>query len=88
MRKSLRARAHHLNPIVRVGQSGLSHGVFREVERALHDHELIKVKLTLEDRRQRRLAITTLCEESGAECIQSIGNVAVLYRPRSAESVD
>jgi RNA-binding protein len=85
-RKSLRAKAHHLDPVVRVGQSGLTDGVVEEVKRALWDHELIKIKVSVGDRETRRDTIAKLCDHSGAECVQTIGNVAVLYLPRPAET--
>lgn len=84
-RKLLRAKAHHLDPVVRVGQSGLTDGVVEEVKRALWDHELIKIKVSVSDRETRRDTIARLCDRSKAECVQEIGNVAVLYRARPAE---
>ena len=44
-KRFLRGRTHHLNPVVMIGEKGLSENVLTELERALDHHELIKVKL-------------------------------------------
>jgi len=76
-RRRLRGIAHHLQPVVTVGDGGLSDAVLAEVERALEDHELIKVKLPAGDQGALRQA---LCEASGATAVQAIGRVLVLLR--------
>ena len=81
-RKHLRGLAHALKPVVRLGQSGLSAAVTRETERALHDHELVKVKAPGGDRAARDEALAALAAATGAALVHQIGNVAVLYRPR------
>ena len=83
--KTLRGRAHDLQPVVRIGQAGLTDNVLREIERALWDHELIKISMRTGDRADRDAAITQICEETGADRIDRIGNAAVLYRPRSED---
>jgi len=85
-RKTLRGIAHRLKPIVTVADKGLSENVIKEVERALRDHELIKVRLVVGDRVLRTTLINTLCEQLQAELVQRIGNIAVLYR--AAEKPD
>ena len=79
-KKSLRQIAHHLGTVVAVGEQGVSEGVIAETDRALHDHELIKVKLAISDRQARTLTAQTLAGACGAEIVQSIGKVVVLYR--------
>lgn len=79
-RKELRAIGHSLKPVVTVGSEGLTAGVTAELERALDDHELIKVKLAVGDRKLRQACITELCEASGATLIQAIGNIALVLR--------
>ncbi|PVY75951.1 RNA-binding protein [Tamilnaduibacter salinus] len=79
-RREYRAIAHHLKPVVMVGDKGLSEGLQQELERALDDHELIKVKVASPDRDERRAAIDAICEDTGAELVQVIGKVAVLLR--------
>lgn len=83
-RKHLRGLAHALKPVVRLGQAGLSAAVVRETERALHDHELVKVKSAGGDRAARDAALAALAAATGAALVHQIGNVAVLYRPRAA----
>ena len=80
--KTLRGRAHDLHPVVRIGQAGLTDNLFREIDRALSDHELIKVSIRIGDRAVRDEAITAICQGTGADRVDRIGNTAVLYRPR------
>ncbi len=78
--KSLRAIGHHLNPVVTVGDAGISDGVAAELERALGDHELIKLKVNIGDRLERRRVIEALVAAASAEVVQLIGKVALVYR--------
>lgn len=78
-KKQLRASAHALNPVVMVGQAGLTEAVLAEVELALNSHELIKVKIRAE-RDERKQISEKICAATGAELIQSIGQIAVIYR--------
>jgi len=79
-RREYRAIAHNLKPVIIVGDKGLSEGLQEELERALNDHELIKIKVASQDRDVRHEAITALCESSGAELVQTIGKIAVILR--------
>jgi RNA-binding protein len=81
-RKELKARAHKLEPVVLIGSKGVSEEVLKEVERALRAHELIKVRATGLEREERAGALKTLCELTGAQAVQSIGKVFVMYRKR------
>ncbi|HSG88670.1 MAG TPA: YhbY family RNA-binding protein, partial [Pseudomonadales bacterium] len=72
-RRMLRRIGHHLQPVVIVGDEGLSSGVLKETERALDDHELIKVRLPAADKDMRRAMGEALCAATGAVLIQSIG---------------
>lgn len=78
--RQLRAQAHALRPVVTVAGKGLSPSVLEELERALNDHELIKVKVSVGDREQRDAAIVSICDHSGAYLVQRIGNIATLLR--------
>lgn len=78
--KQLRAIGHKLKPVVTVAGNGLTDAVYAEVERALSDHELIKIKLAVGSREARAEACREICDRSGAELVQSIGNVAVILR--------
>ena len=79
-RREYRAIAHNLKPVIIVGDKGLSEGLQEELERALNDHELIKIKVATADREARQEAVNALCEASGAELVQSIGKIAVILR--------
>ena len=78
--RQLRALAHKLRPVVTVAGKGLSPTVLEELDRALKDHELIKVKVAVGDREQRELVIADACERSSASLVQRIGNIATLLR--------
>ncbi len=79
-KRFLRSKAHHLKPVVMVGQHGLSENVMNEVNLALDAHELIKVKLSVGDRDEKKNILGEIISNSKAELIQSIGHVAVLFR--------
>lgn len=78
--KQLRAIGHKLNPVVTIAGNGLSEGVMAEVERALSQHELIKIKLAVGSREARTEIAREICDRCSAEMIQSIGNVIVILR--------
>ena len=78
-KKKLRAEAHTLKPVVMIGQSGLTGAVLVEIEQALDSHELIKVKIRAE-RDERKLISEKICTDTDAELIQTIGQIAVIYR--------
>ena len=80
-KKQFRTIGHKLNPIVTIAGNGLSEGVLIELNRALDDHELIKVKLALPERDDRKMVIEEISELPGVEVIQEIGKVILLYKP-------
>lgn len=79
-RKRLRQIGHALNPVVMLGGQGLTENVVEETNRALNDHELIKVKIAGEDRDARVAAINEIAQITGAEIVQTIGKIALLYK--------
>jgi len=81
-RAALKARAHALEPVVTIGQAGASEAVIAEVDRSLTAHGLIKVKLAGADRESRDALAVTLCDRTGADAVQQVGRVLVLWRPR------
>lgn len=81
-RATLKARAHSLEPIVHLGHAGLTDNVVAETDRALKAHGLIKVKVGGADRDERASLIQDLCARTDAAAVQSVGKVAVLWRPR------
>ena len=78
--RHLRGLAHHLKPVVLIGQHGLKDSVFEEIEIALGAHELIKVRVAAGDRDERARMIDQIIEHSAAELVQTIGHIAVLFR--------
>jgi len=80
----LRGQAQSQKPIVRLGQRGLTDAVLAELERALHDHELVKVRLAGGDRATRAAWVDELAHRTGAAVVQRIGATASLFR-RNAE---
>lgn len=82
-RKRLRQIGHALNPVVMIGGQGLTEGVIEETNRALNDHELIKVKIAGEDREARGQVIDALIEATGAQAVQKIGKIVLLYKKGS-----
>ena len=79
-KKKFRAICHHLKPIVTIAGKGLNENVMSEISRALKDHELIKIKVLAEDRDERKSLIQTINTENESEIIQTIGNMALLYK--------
>ena len=81
-RARLKARAHALDPVVQVGQAGVSEAVVAEVDRSLVAHGLIKVKLAGADRESRDALRDDLCARTDATAVQQVGHILVLWRPR------
>jgi RNA-binding protein len=81
-RKHLRRLAHPMKPIVMLGNAGLTDGVVAELDRALTDHELVKVSARLGDRPARDAALSELAARTASEIVQQIGNIGVFYRGR------
>jgi RNA-binding protein len=79
-KKHYRSIGHRLRPVVTVAEKGLTDNVKQELNRALEDHELIKVKLAVGDRQARNAIRDQLLELLDAESIQQIGHVLLLYR--------
>ena len=79
-KKDLKSRAHHLNPIIRIGQHGVSEGVVSETNLALDTHELIKVHIQHDEREVRQASAESLASQTKAELVHKIGKTFVLYR--------
>ncbi|HYD48964.1 MAG TPA: ribosome assembly RNA-binding protein YhbY [Terriglobales bacterium] len=78
-RRKLRALAHHLKPVVQVGQAGVSDEVIAAVEQALLDHELIKVQMR--EPEDKKAMAQQLAAATGAALCGLLGHVVLLYRP-------
>lgn len=86
-KQTLRGMAHPLKPCVTVGGGGVTPALLGELDQQLEHHELIKVKLRVGDREARTAAIESIVQASGAEFVNRIGNIAILYRPRADKPV-
>jgi RNA-binding protein len=78
--KFLRAKCHDLKPVILMGQKGLTEEVLNELDIALLHHELVKIKLPVENREVRKQMITDICNKSQSEEVQSIGKTLSVYR--------
>ena len=81
-RRVLKARAHALDPVVLIGDDGLTAAVLKEIDRSLNVHELIKVRVAGEVRDARSDILRRACEDLGATAVQHIGKILVIYRQR------
>ena len=79
-KKHLRGLAHSREPVVLIGQAGLSPAVVAELETALGAHELVKVRARVGDRDERDRILADLAQQTGSALVQRIGNVGVFYR--------
>ena len=78
-RQRLKGKAHKLDPVVFVGAHGLSASLIAEIDRSLKIHELIKVRVSA-DRDEREAMLEEICAKTGAQPVQHIGKVLVLFR--------
>lgn len=76
----LRGLAHKLDPVVLIGQHGVTEGVVKEIEQTLNSHELIKVKIRCDDQEELALTVGAICDEVKAVKVQVIGHTAVFFR--------
>jgi RNA-binding protein len=79
-KKRFRTIGHSLKPVVTVAQKGFTENIKSEIERALKQHELIKIKLVIEDKDEKKRAAESICDEFKAQCLQSTGNILLIYR--------
>jgi RNA-binding protein len=78
--KSLRGLCHSLKPVIMIGQKGLTSEVLDELEIAINHHELVKIKIAMDDREARKEMIKNICEQSQSESVQVIGKTVCVYR--------
>ena len=84
-RRYLKGLAHHLNPVVMIGNNGLTDAVIREIAVNLDAHELIKVRVLGDDRELREQFLQQICADLGAAPVQHIGKLLLIYRPATEE---
>ena len=87
-RRLLTAQGHSLSPVVLIGKAGLTSNVIEELDRGLLSHELIKIKVQLNDRNTRKAIYEEICHRLNAEPIQQIGKILLVYRPKPEQSED
>lgn len=87
-RQALKAQAHKLEPVVTIGGKGLTEAVLHEIDFALKSHELLKIRAGGMEREDRRAAFETICQRTGAQPVQHVGKVFVVYRKREEEQED
>lgn len=80
-RRYLKGLAHPLKPVVMVGNAGLSEAVLAEIENALAYHELIKVRVSGEEKTERKQMLDEIAEKTGADLVMMIGHIGGFYRP-------
>ena len=85
-RRALRAAAHHLDPVVMVGQHGLTPAVLHEIDLALTAHALIKVRVMSDEREVRVGFLNEICEKMGCESVQHLGKLLVLWRNAAGDA--
>lgn len=79
-KKHYRAIGHQLKPVITIAEKGLSESVQAELERALNDHELIKIKLVTGEKAQKSALVDEICALTKGVAVQSIGHVLLLLR--------
>ena len=85
-RKLLKARAHALKPVVTIGNDGLTASVLKEIDASLTAHDMIKIRVTGDDRDARQDMLGEICKETGASPVQQIGKILVVYRENQEQA--
>ncbi len=84
-KKDLKAQAHGLDPVVLIGDKGLTNAVLKEIDMNLGAHGLIKVRVMGDDRETRIQYAQEICDQVGAALVQHIGKLLVLFRPKAED---
>lgn len=83
----LRGLAHSINPIITIGNNGLTDAVFKELEIALAHHELLKIKLPAGEKSERTSLVATICAKTNSTPVQMIGRIGVIYRESEEQKI-
>ncbi len=78
--KILKQQSHHLEPVILLGSKGLTDAVHKEIELALHSHELIKIKLNSKDKAEKEAITEAICKKHDATLIAQIGHIITIYK--------
>lgn len=82
-RQEFKAQAHSLNPVVMIGDKGLTENVLNEINIALEAHELIKIKIAGAEKTVREELAEHICQAQRCELVQMIGNIVIVYRKQT-----
>ena len=82
-KKTLKGLAHPLTPFAQAGKEGVTDKFIEEVLRTLNDHELIKVKISADDRGDFKELAQDICEKTGATLVDTIGRMAIVFKESS-----
>lgn len=86
-RSYLRSKANNLNPYVHIGKEGLNDSVYDQIDEVLDDHELVKIRVLDNSLENINEVAENVCDKMGAEVVQVIGNVFVIYRKNVEEPI-
>lgn len=86
-KRYLKGLAHTLKPVVMIGNSGLTDAVLTEIDNALEHHELIKVRVSGQERADRKAMLDEISNKTGADLVQVIGHIGGFYRPAKEPSI-
>lgn len=80
-KRYLKGRAHSLKPVVIVGNNGLTDAVVGEIDQALAHHELVKVRVSGQERADRRQMMDAIAARTDSDLVLVIGHIGGFYRP-------
>ncbi len=86
-KRYLKGLAHSIKPVVMIGNSGLTDAVLAEIDNALEHHELIKVRVSGQERADRKAMLDHIADKTGADLVQVIGHIGGFYRPAKEPSI-
>lgn len=87
-RRELKARAHHLEPVVIIGDAGITPAVLSEIDANLKSHQLIKIRVHGDDRDARLRMIGEISAALDARLVQHVGKILVMFRPKPTETAE
>ena len=87
-KRYLKGQAHGRKAVVTIGSKGLGEGVMMEIDEALTHHELLKIKLPASSRIERERLLESICSVTGADLVQTIGHVGIIFRASDPSCFD
>ena len=86
-KRYLRGLSHTLKPVVMIGNKGLTDTVLAEIDNALNHHELIKVRVSGQEKADRTQMLNEIAEKTSSEVVQVIGHIGGFYRPAKEPTI-